>query len=112
MPDHLIDYELLVEAIVSAPLPALSSLCPTFENLTFLKNETLRSDSLRRLAMRSSKVVSIDKAHVIAGGYGDVQKAAFAGSDHVIAVKRLRPEGDIYSRVRTIAVRRALFSLL
>lgn len=55
--------------------------------------------------MNPTKIIPISEAVVIVGGYGDVQKATFAGSNHTIAVKRLRPQGDFYSRVRTIAVR-------
>lgn len=50
-------------------------------------------------------------APLIVGGFGDVTQAKLRtsafGKDSIVAVKRLRPEGDRNARIRILAVRRA-----
>lgn len=45
---------------------------------------------------------------IIVGGYGDVQQAVLEsnGSRSVVAVKKLRPQGDWHQRIRVVAVSR------
>lgn len=65
-------------------------------------------DSLSSLRISKFRLKTIADAEVIVGGFGDVRQAklrtSLVGSDTVVALKKLRPEGNYMQRIRVVAV--------
>lgn len=79
-----------------------------------MQNNSLSSEPLHQRTLEPSRIIFKRHADVIVGGYGDVHQARYRvkeGDERRVAVKKLRPQGDWFQRIRVIAVCTSLLFL-